>query len=246
MRTKPCWSDCFPLPILWPLIVTILVLGFLLVTECQPKTAQAGQWYLEGGVGAAFFHPTVDDGTWRQDGVQRPNFRLLDQAWTVGIGYRITERWSVQGHRFDWGSSAVKSRFASDADYYGGHCPACPTAHSKVMDRMTGYDVTITRHFPLTSEWEPYLKAGAAVAFHELKWTYPDSAEFGPSRFNGAIPMLVIGGGLCFQRLCWDNSFYTGTLSMNGGCLNGGQYDCGYPLAKQVGVSLITFRIPLS
>ena len=47
MRTKPCWSDCFPLPILWPLLVTILVIGFLLVAECQPRKAHA-QLYVEG------------------------------------------------------------------------------------------------------------------------------------------------------------------------------------------------------
>src|SRR3990167_7800380 len=142
----------------------VLAIAMLTLSECVLPPAHAGQWAVEGGVGAAFFQPTVYDGTWRQDGVQPPNFRLMDQAWSIGLSYRINQRWSIQGHRFDWGAAAVKSRFASDEDYYGGNCPACPTASYKVVDRMWGYDLTMSRYWPLTDTVEGYLKGGGAVA----------------------------------------------------------------------------------
>ena len=224
----------------------ILAVALLTLSECVLPPAHAGQWAIEGGVGAAFFQPTVDDGTWRQDGVQPPNFRLMDQAWSLGLSYRINERWSLQGHYFDWGSAAVKSRFVGDEDYdpVNSICLAnCQGSYTKVLDRMWGHDLTVSRYWPITDAVEGYLKGGGAIAFHELKWG--DGNTYGPTRFNGAIPMLVLGGGLCYGPLCFDTTLYQGTLSMNSGCIGGGQYDCGYPLSKQVVVSALLVKLPI-
>ena len=219
-------------------LVSFLIL--LLATD----RALAGTWAIEGSLGAAFHQSTTDDGTWRQEKVQSPNTRLMDQAWSIGLAYRINPRWSIQAHYFDWGSAAVKSRFGSDDDYYGGVCPNCVTSNFKVVDRMWGYDLSVSRYWPITDEAEWYLKGGGAVAFHELKWTTPNADTYGPTRVRGTIPMLVIGGGLCYGPLCFDTTLYQGTLSMNGGCI-GGEYDCGYPLSKQVIVTSVVFKLPL-
>ena len=224
----------------------VLVVVLVALSECVAKSVYAGQWTIEGSVGAAFHQSTTYDGTWRQDGVQAPNVRLMDQAWSLGLSYRINDKYSVQGHRFDWGSAGVKSRFVSDEDYDPVHsvCLAnCAGTYIKVLDRMTGYDLTASRYWSIGDKVEWYLKGGGAIAFHELK--AGDGATYYPLRFNGAIPMLVVGGGLCFGPLCWDTTLYQGTLSMNGGCIGGGQYECGYPLSKQVIVSALLIKIPL-
>ena len=57
--------------------------------------------------------------------------------------------------------------------------------------------------------------------------------------------MLVVGGGVCYGPLCVDTTLYQGTLSMNGGCIGGGPYECGYPLSKRVVVSSVLIKIPI-
>jgi hypothetical protein len=229
------------------------MVGMLLALLMWATPALAGELYIEGGLGAAFHQSTTDDGTWRQEKVQAPNTRLFDRAWTIGLGYRINERWSVQTHAFNWGETAVKSLFSSDEAYYGGGCNggstgaggACPTAHYKVVDRMWGYDLSVSRYWPINDTAEVYLKGGGAIAFHELKWTGPNSDTYGPTRVRGTIPMLVVGGGACYGYVCADTTLYQGTLSMNGGCI-GGEYDCGYPLSKQVVTTMVVFKLPLT
>ena len=244
--TRP-WHDTVVLDLLAGYgAFIVLAIAMLTLSECVLPQAHAGQWAVEGSVGAAFPRPTVYDGTFRQDGVQPPNFRLMDQAWSIGFSYRINHQWSIQGHRFDWGSAAVKSRFVSDQDYdpVNSVCLAnCQGTYNKVLDRMWGYDLTASRYWPITDAVEGYLKGGGAIAFHELKWG--DGNTYGPTRFNGAIPMLVLGGGLCYGPLCFDTTLYQGTPSMNSGCIGGGQYECGYPLSKQVVVSALLVKIPI-
>jgi len=227
---------------------SLILAVMVLVMNCS-LSAYAGQVSLVGGLGGAFFQNTVDDGTWRQDKVQTPNTRLFDRAWKVGLEYRINPRWSVQSHYFDWGENVTKSLFASDDDYYGGRChsgpgPSCPASYNRVVDRMKGVDVTVSRYWKVNEVMELYLTGGGAMTFHELKWAGGDGV-YGPTRFYGNIPMLVVGGGLCYNTMfCWDTNFYMGTLSMNSGCIGGGQTECGYPLAKQVVETAALVKIP--
>lgn len=229
-------------------LVTRGVVGALLTLLVWAGPALAGALYVEGGVGAAFFRPTVDDGTWRQDGVQPPNFKLADQAWTLGLGYRVNARWSIQAHYFDWGEAGVKSRFVSD-EYYdpvNHRCLAnCQGTYTEVVDRMRGVDLTASRYWSVNDAVDVYLKGGGAVATHELKWG--NGQTMGPVFFKGTIPMLVVGGGVCAGPLCFDTTLYQGTFSMNGGCLGGSkEYDCGYPLSKRVITTLVLFKLPLT
>lgn len=248
MRTKPCWSDNLGLEIVlgW-IAAAIVATGLVLLSECAVTPAHAGQFSLEGGVGLSFFIPTIDDGTWYQQGLEH-YWKRDSLAYKVGLSYAFNDHWSVSAAYLNMGQTGVDARTTLDDSYYDPihHvCTANCTALGsfKVRDKMQGGEITVTRSFPM-GDWSPFLKAGAAVMVHKLTSVNVDNANILTQHWHGNIPMTVLGGGVEYKpwHIALDTSWYYGLGGDDSGCIGGA---CGWPISKQVLVTLFTVKIPL-
>ena len=224
-----------------------ILLGLLFVSECQPREAHAG-WYLDAGAGVSLFVPTVDDGTWYQRGLPH-EWDATAFTYKVGLGYWFTEQFAVQASYLNMGQVGVFARTTLDDNYYDPmthkcvkNCDALGTF--KVQDRMQGGELTASYAVPI-GPVHPYMKFGGAVMLHQLTSVNVDSANIVTQHFHGTIPMIVLGGGVEYRpwNLYAETSWYHGLGGDDSGCLS---TTCGWPISKQVLVTVFGVRIPLS
>ena len=246
MRSKPCWSDKLPLEMLYGWIVaTAIALGLLLVSECSPTPAHADQGlYVHGSLGATRFQPTVSDGTWRQDGLNRgrETFDTRAFSWRAGLGYNFTEHIGLEAGYFHAGTVRDDLRFVFDRDYAAkaGQClDNCTNPmRLKVADTYQGLDLAAVYRWHPSEHWSPFVKAGGAILWHRLQ---ADSIG-DPDRnqaFYGRIPAALLGSGLCYQMFCAEASYYMGIGGEN--CHS----PCGYPVAKEFLLTTFGVKVPL-
>lgn len=235
MRNNSYWSDCVPTQILWPLIVTISILGFLLVSECSLQPAHAGSPYVTVGGGFTAFNPTTADGDFTQQ-YFRPNYKWAAPAFKVGAGYAFNDRYAVELRYVNAGSNGYDSKFVSDLSYNAKThtCTAsCNTpGFLRARDYVQGFDLTVLRTFT-DYDYRPYVRLGAALMYHRLDVNVahnpvnvaPDSQSF--MRMEGWMPMAVLGVGVKRDRFSLETTFYTGFGGTN--CVS----PCGFPQSTQ-------------
>ena len=228
-------------------VLTAWLCALLLACALAYDMAHAGELYLDAGIGASLFVPTIGDGTWYQQGLPH-DWKRDSLAYKVGLGYRFNERWSVSAAYLNLGQSGVDARTTLDDSYYDPINHKClqkcdALGSFKVRDRMQGGELTISRAFPV-GNWSPYVKVGGAVMIHNLQAVIVDSANMSVLNFHGNIPMIVLGGGVEYKpwHLYAETSFYHGLGGDDSGCLGG---PCGWPISKQVLVTVFGVRIPL-
>ena len=231
-----------------------LVIG-LAVFSCQAMPSHAGTLSLDAGAGLAVYIPTVTNGTWRQDDFDTDPFHTQSFAWRAGLDYAVNERWSIQGHYLDWGSSQADTLMVWDVDYNpkapkGQQCLAnCnDPKRIKVKNTMRGYDLSVSYTWP--HAWgplSPFVKVGGALMYSKLSGIVVNEPDWNNAYFKGQVPMALFGAGACYRlsygpSLCADSTFYTGFGGENNGCVG---RDCGWPIAKQVWISMFSFKVPL-
>ena len=237
MRTKPSWSDCFPLQIYWTWIVAGLIAGALLLfTECSPREAHA-ELYVDVAGGLAQFMVTAPDGDYLQRGLPR-SLDLRSLAYRVGLGYRFNERWAIQGSYVNFGTLNQTAKFVSDEDYSakGSACiKNCATAPTyRITDKYHGGELTVSR------TWEHiYLKAGMAYLMHGFTINREDGTGQSNQHY-GQFLSTVAGLGWQHGPFYLEADYYHGLGGSNGFLGS----DNGWPLSKEQVVAWFGLRIP--
>jgi len=242
MRLHNCRSDSLGLEILHGWIMAgVLAIGLLSVSECTVQPVHA-EFYVDVAGGITTFIPTIEDGTWWQQGLPH-KFDTTAFAWRAGVGYRFNARWSVQANYVNLGTVRINAAVVPDGAYdnVAHKClqfcdQPLPT---KTSDAMQGFEVSATRTWQV-GPVSPFLRGGAALMFHRLTLTSEDQDSPNQLKYYGRIPMVLVGGGLCWKQICLDETYYHGLGGQN--CLT----PCGLPVAKEALVSLISFKIPLN
>ena len=178
-----------------------------------------------------------NDGTWRQAGL--PNgIRRTSPAFRAGLGYRW-EQWSIQAHYLNAGQVKIHQYYTTDDASYDKVAHKClancatPNSRFETSDSYQGGELSLSKHFRI-GPVQPFLRAGGAVLFHALQ------VNFGATHLtmHGTIPMVLVGGGLCYHWLCGETTYYKGS----GG---GTEWSAGLPISKEMVVSLVSLKIPL-
>ena len=247
MRSKPCWSDKLPLELLYGWIAAcVIVIGLLLAAECSPTTAHADTgFYLDVAGGVTNFFITAADGDFIQDGVGPRSFKLTDVAYRVLLGYRINDKWSGQIGLINFNKLKQDARFVDDS-HYDPHTSRClancaGTGPYKMTDYYRGWEASVTRTFNYESV-APFLRIGAARIKHTFSITRLDVASFHQN--EGVFYSVLMGAGLCSQtalQLCAEATYYHGLGGSNG--FMGNQE--GWPLSKELLVSLVSVKLPI-
>ena len=228
------------------ILAAIIVLGLLLTMECTAKPAHAETGlYIDLAGGVSNFFVTATDGDYRQDGVGPRSFKLTDVAYRALLGYRINDRWSVQGGYINFGKLKQDARFVDDA-HYDPHASQClancaGTGPYKMTDYYRGWEASVTRTFPFESV-APFLRLGAARIKHAFSITRLDVASFHQN--EGVFYSVLMGAGLCSQttlQVCAEATYYHGVGGSNG--FMGNQE--GWPLSKEMLVSLVSLKVNL-
>ena len=238
---KRPWHDTVWLEFLGGYAIFLgLALAFFLLSECVTRPAHA-ELYLDLAGGATQFQITAADG----DYIQRGLPHTIDQtsfAYRVGVGYRFNERWSVQGGYLNLGTINQTAQFVADADYNAkiNQCVSnCVTAAPyRMTDKYHGGELTLTRTFTF-DDYSLFLKGGGALLFHQFRIARYDGSQAHEN--DGKFPALVLGTGACYQWACAEVNYYHGMGGSNGFM---GQ-DQGWPLSKEMLVSLLSVKIPI-
>jgi len=229
-KVRLCFSD-----------VAWLGLTLALLLPVPTQASEESGFYVIGGLGATAFIPTVYDGTWYQQ-IFPHKFDTWAPAWKAGAGYRFNERWSVQAAYVALGSSGVTAEFVLDEDYdqINHVClKNCSNRRTLIAsDAMRAYELTVTR----TWRWgplAPFIRAGPALMTHRLTVNLVNSRSKAQQLY-GRIPTAVVGGGLCYEWLCAEATYYHGLGGMD--CLT----HCEWPIAKRAVVPMLTVNVPLN
>ena len=226
-------------------LLQIFTVMMLLMQTCTTKPAIADV-YLDLAGGFTQFIPTWQDGDFHQDGLPH-RYDSQAFAWRAGIGYRLNERWSVQAHYLNFGTTRVFVEFVDDRDYDPKvhqclrNCQR--TGQLTASDAVQGGEVSVSHHWPFDA-WAPFVRLGGALLFH--RFSIENYNGTFAQKHYGRIPTALIGGGVCYKVLCAETTYYAGFGSPNGGCVaQSEESGCGYPISKQLIMSLISLRIPL-
>lgn len=224
-------------------ILTTWLLAFVLaVFTCQAMPSQAGELYLDVAGGYTHFLLTTPDGDYLQKDLPH-SLDLKDVAYKVGLGYRLNERWSIQGGYINLGTIKQDARFVDDKDYSAktGKCTAnCSAAvPNKMTDAYQGGELTASYTFHPAKDYGISLKAGGAYLMHRFTITRYD---VGASHQNyGQFPATVAGLGVSYKWAYLETTYYHGLGGSNGFM---GQ-DQDWPLSKEMLVTWAGVKIPL-
>ena len=246
MRPKAPWTDNVMLEIVAGYVSFLLVAAFvfLLFSCTEPASAQL---YIDAAAGLSMFAPssggtTLEDGTWWQRGMNH-SIQSTAPVWRVGVGWQFNDQWSIQAH-FIRTNTSLTSEFVPDANYdHKRHVcvSGCDQRQAlRATDKMQGVDLSVTRSFQV-GPVQPFVKVGAAIFEHQFTVNVLNSAW--SERWYGKIPMGLVGAGLCWDWLCAESTYYRGANGMNGGCLGN---TCGWPIAKELLISLVSIKLPLN
>ena len=218
-------------------IIFFILLGIALCLGCT--SVAWAEPFLDLGVGATFFIPKEQDGTWYQEAFPY-HFRTRDVAARAGIGWQFNERWKVTVSYLRLGSNSVTSRYVADENYDPGThtCKRdCENARAlTTSDSMQGGEVSVTRTFQI-APISPFLRVGGALMFHSLWWNPSDydGHEIGRQYLYGRIPMVLVGGGVCYHWVCVEATYYHGI----------GHGDESWPISTRAFVQMVSLNVPL-
>lgn len=235
---------------------TILVIGILFLVACLVYTsstdhwrwpmlwvllcatpAQASDFYLNLGVGASLMQRTTQNGTWFQEG-QPYSMQLTDVAGRLGVGYHLTPDWALELNALSFGQ-ATSAGFAVPDEYYEPHAKrakanAPAPNHFDARQRSYGGELVAIKSFTL-GPFRPFLKAGGFATYNEMPYAIVDvpAGQTFHEQYTGYTVGIVGGGGICWQYLCADASYYRGMGSS------------GYPISKSFLVPMLSLKVPL-
>lgn len=240
MRTN-AWSDCFGLRVLYGwLIAGLLAVGFFVVSECTPREAHAGSFYLDFAGGLSIGTPctTLPDGDWYQKGLPY-QCDTTSIAWRAGLGYRFNERWSIQASYLKPGDDHLKAKYVSDADYdpISHTCLTnCGNALTLVAkDKKQIVELSVARTWAYR-DVQPFLRIGGGAMLHEFSIYGTQSGFY--QEHSGTVPLGLIGAGLCYGIVCAEATYY----QQIGPPLI---VEYGYPMATNAVVSTMGVKIPI-
>lgn len=196
-----------------------------------PVSVQALDYFVEGGIGASLFQKG-QDGTWFQDGVGGVVWDAKDVAFRAGGGVRLTEQWSLGLNYLDLGTVSVQSNYVADESYdakaHRCHHGCDHPKSLRTFDTLRGGEL-IGTYTPWQWPVVPYLRGGVAVLSHSLNWSTLGQ-DFD---LHGVILAAAMGGGVCYQWLCADVTYYKGIGSTK------------FPVTQDAVVPMVAFRVPL-
>ena len=217
---------------------TGLLLCFVATCTTKPAMAETGL-YLDLAGGATQFMVTAQDGDYRQEGLPH-TFDLTSAAYRVGLGWTFNEQWSIQAAYINLGTLKQSAVFVSDEHYdrHTTHClNGCPNqAHHTITDAYQGGELTVTRTFAFDS-FDLFLKGGGALLLHRFTIHRLYDGTF--LEHYGRFPATVVGAGGCYGAVCLETTYYHGIGGSN--CLT----PCGWPLSKEMFVSLLSVKLPI-
>jgi hypothetical protein len=194
------------------------------IDEARPVGGPEGRprftSFLEGGAGLSLLQQTTPDGVWWQSPFPH-SFDLTSLALKAGIGVQVTEHWSVAGSYVSLGTAKATTEYVSDHDYDRGHLGGSRGSLT-AYDRLQGGQLIVAYRW---TQW-PMLSGGVAGMLHRV--VANQSTEF-----SGVIPMVVVGGGLCWQWLCGEVTYYRGVQAPH------------YPISTQAVVPWLSLRVPI-
>lgn len=215
---------------------TILMMTLVGVGTCAYR-AQASDFYMNLGLGVSQFQRTTQNGTWFQEG-QPYSMQLTDLAGKLGVGYKLNPDWAVEVNGLSFGQ-AKSAGLAVPDEYYmpEKHAPkhgAPKPNHFDARQRSFGGEVVVLRSFTL-GEFRPFLKAGGWATYNDMPYSIIDrpSGDSFEMRYTGYTVGVVGGGGVCWQWLCAEASYYRGMGSS------------GYPISKSVLMPMLSVKVPL-
>ena len=218
--------------------VYIILLTCLLASSY----AQAEGLYLDLASGFTQFTCTIcqgdNDGTWRQAGL--PNgIRYTSPAFRAGLGY-AWDKWRVQASYLNAGQVKIHLYYTTGDDTYDKAAHRClancstPNTRFETSDSYQGGELSLARDFTI-GPVKPFVRVGGAVLFHIIDVNFQTTHL----KMHGTVPMGLIGGGLCYQWVCAETTYYKGF----GG---GTEWSAGLPVSKEMFVSLVSIRIPIT
>lgn len=217
------------------------IIALLLACLLAYDMAHAGELYLNLAGGYTRFLVTAGTGDYVQTDLPH-SLDLNSVAYRAGLGYRFNERWSLQAGYINLGTINQTAKFVADADYDAKNNKClnnCGTAQPYLMtDRFHGGELTVTRTFAF-NDYSVFLKGGGALLFHQFRIARYDGEQ--PHENDGKFPATVAGVGACYKWACAETNYYHGLGGSNGFM---GQSQ-GWPLSKEMFVSLISLKIPL-
>lgn len=117
------------------------------------------------------------------------------------------------------------------------NCDSAAPFHTH--DLMEGAELSISRHFQV-GPIEPFVRVGGAAVYHRLTAQFGGITLLGQDgkAFNGWIPTILAGGGICYSWVCGETTYYYGL---------GGPTDwsAGLPISKQSVQTLLTVNVPI-
>lgn len=217
--------------------VTARVWGLLLILLASP--AQAAELYLDAGIGAASHIPIKESGTWWQAD-QPHHFDTTALAWRTGLGLRLDDHWAMQAGYLNLGTTTSFTHAVADEHFDFG-AGKCFTSCERVMlntarEPVTGWE--FFGRYTWHPGWiDPYVTAGMARLTHP---TYSASTAYQSDVWVPADVVLGgtlwagrVGGGLCYQWLCGDVTYYHGLTGLDNG------------ISERAVVSIIGLQVPL-
>ena len=213
-----------------------LALLLLAVTLLLSSTAQA-EWRVNAGVGVTHFLPTTPDGTHIQEAFPH-DYETVDLSWRAGLEQRLSSHWAVSANALRLGTVKAETVAVADARYDPAahqclsHCDQTYRYHAK--DLVYGAELFGTYRHRL-GEVEPFGMLGLAWLHHTLtNGNLP--GQYGVETFSGNQLAVRVGGGLCYDWICGDVTYYKGAVPLG---------NPGFPIAKDAILSLVFLSIPL-
>lgn len=196
------------------LYVLIVLLGILFVSLLVSQAR--AEWYLAGDLMQARFQGPQTDGTWVQQGVpSRDGIPAVKQtkehlAWGVGAGYRFAdgerwwaERWSIEGGYRYWGVVSAGGLWVGDHQYFPETqtvAKGAKSSEAEAADHLQGGYLRVAKGFPVGYGIEPFVSAGAFVAYHDLNfWARPKHGRMVSGGFTGIVAGPTVGGGVKYE-----------------------------------------------
>lgn len=216
-------------------VLLIWTAALLLACLLAYDIAHAEGWYVEGGLGMTNFQRTVEDGTWWQEGLPH-SWDTHDTAWKLCGGYQF-ERWALSGCYVSAGVIKNVAGFVGDEDYDPKN-HVCLRNCNKLSwlegsDAIRLYELAGTYRWHWGEAWSPFAKVGGALMTHRLTIA---NGGVPSQQYYGRIPSTALGAGLCYKLACVESTYYHGLGGMN--CYT----PCGFPLSKELFVTLFTLK----
>ena len=205
------------------LSICILVAGSV---ACWVVPAQAADLFVEGGIGVAQFQRTTPDGIWWQSPFPH-HFELQSLAWKAGLGVQLDAHWSVTASYVSLGTIKAFTEAVSDENFDHGDRKD-PRVKLTAYDTYQGGQVLGKYRW---TQWpvQPFLAGGVAIMAHQIRLDH-ELAAAAYTGYGGVLPMGVVGGGLCWQWVCGEVSYYRGFQAPQ------------YPISTSVFVPMATVR----